>query len=101
MTKVEIITKIKEHFGLNVFSNYSDYYVGITNDVNRRLFSEHNVSKENDCWVWCQAANKMTAQEVEQYFLGLGMDGDTGGGTEDTVIVYCYKITNTSVESTE
>lgn len=101
MTKEEIIAKITEYFSFNAFSDYSDYYVGITNDVNRRLFSEHNVSEKKDYWVWCQAENKEIAKEVEEYFLDLGMEGDTGGGTDETVVVYCYKITNTSVESTD
>lgn len=98
MTKDEIKAEIIKHFGLNVFSNFSGYYVGITNDINRRLFLEHNVSEGNDYWIWCQAESKETAQKVEQYFLDLGMDGDTGGGTNDTLYVYCYKKTITSKE---
>ncbi len=101
MTKEKIITEIKKYFGLNVYSDYSDYYVGITNDVNRRLFSEHNVSEDKDYWIWRQTKDKETAQSVEEYFLDLGMDGDTGGGTTETVFVYCYKKTDRSIESTD
>lgn len=100
MTKEEIIAAVKNYFDLNVYSDYSDYYVGITNDVDRRLFSEHNVSKKEDCWIWCPANNKAVAQNVEEYFLDLGMEGDTGGGTEESKIVYSYKITSSSIEST-
>ena len=101
MTKEKIITEIKKYFGLNVHSDYSRYYVGITNDVNRRLFTEHNVSEKKDYWIWRQANDKETAQNVEEYFLSLGMDGDTGGGTAETVFVYCYMITDASIESTD
>lgn len=101
MRKDEIIAEIKRHFGFTFLSDYSDFYVGITNDVERRLFTEHNVSEKDDSWIWCQAMNKDTAQKVEEYFLSLGMKGDTGGGTAESVIVYCYKITDTSVESTD
>ena len=38
---------------------------------------------------------KVTAYE---YFLYLGMQGDTGGGTDDTCIVYCYRITSSTIE---
>ena len=56
------------------------------------------MSEENDHWIWCQAESKETAQKVEQYFLDLGMDGDTGGGTNGTLYVYCYKKTSRSEE---
>lgn len=101
MTKEEIITAIKQHFGLTFFSDYSDYYVGITNDVDRRLFSEHNVSEKTDFWIWRPADSKAVAQEVEEYFLALGMDGDTGGGTDESKIVYSYKITSSTIQSTD
>ena len=29
----------------------SDYYVGITNDIDRRLFGEHNVAKKLSQWI--------------------------------------------------
>lgn len=46
MAKDEIIAEIIKHFGLNVFSNFSGYYVGITNDINRRLFWNIMYQKE-------------------------------------------------------
>lgn len=51
MKKEEIIADIRSYFGFTVFSGYSNYYVGITNDINRRLFNEHNVSEQNDYWI--------------------------------------------------
>lgn len=44
------------------------------------------------------ADSKSMAQEVEEYFLNLGVQGDTGGGTDDTCIVYCYGITSSTIE---
>ena len=98
MTKEEIITDIRSYFGFTVFSGYSNYYVGITNDINRRLFDEHNVSEQKDYWIYRTADSKSVAQKVEEYFLNLGMQGDTGGGSEDTTYVYCYEITNYTEE---
>lgn len=37
------------------------------------------------------ANSKACAQEIEEYFLEKGMDGDTGGGNDDSTVVYCYK----------
>ena len=36
MKKEEIIADIRSYFGFTVFSGYSNYYVGITNDINRK-----------------------------------------------------------------
>ena len=69
MTKEEIITDIRSYFGFTVFSGYSNYYVGITNDINRRLFDEHNVSAQKDYWIYRTADSKSVAQKVEEYFL--------------------------------
>ena len=89
-SKEDIINDIVEHFGLTRNSKYSRYNIGITNDINRRLFTEHAVDKDKDAWIYRTANSKFCAQEVEEYFLDLGMDGDTGGGKDDTIIVYCY-----------
>ena len=66
MTKEEIITDIRSYFCFTVFSGYSNYYVGITNDINRRLFDEHNVSEQKDYWIYRTADSKSVAQKVEE-----------------------------------
>lgn len=91
MSKEDIINEIKQHFNFNENTKFSQYYFGITDDINRRLFTEHNVDKEHDYWIYRTANSKACAQEIEEYFLGLGMDGDTGGGNDNTTKVYCYK----------
>lgn len=73
MTKEKIIADIRSYFGFSVFAAYSNYYVGITNDIKRRLFDEHNVSEQKDYWIYRTADCKSIAQEVEEYFLNLGM----------------------------
>ena len=72
-----IISDINCHLSKSSKQYYSDFYIGITNDIERRLFGEHN---------------------VEEYFLEQGMKGDTGGGNNGTVYVYCYEITNNTIE---
>ena len=96
--KVKIIADINEHLQKSEKKFYSNFYVGITNDVERRLFNEHNVSKQRGWWIYRAADSKAIAQEVEEYFLDKGMEGDTGGGTEDSVYVYCDEITSYTVE---
>ena len=69
MTKEEIIADIRSHFGFTVFSGYSNYYVGITNDINRRLFDEHNVSEQKDYWIYRTADCKSIAQKLRNISL--------------------------------
>lgn len=79
---------------------YKELYVGVTNDIERRLFSEHNIDRVNDRWIYAPADSEETARRVESYFLDLGMRGGTGGGKGDgsSVFVYCYVITSNTVE---
>ena len=97
-TKVQIIADINSHLQKSEKQYYSDFYIGITNDIGRRLFGEHNVSKEHGWWIYRKGDNKAVAQAVEEYYLDKGMQGDTGGGSEDTTYVYCYEITNYTEE---
>lgn len=88
MTRTRIISDFEKYIGND---DYSNWYVGITNDIDRRLFGEHNVDKKQDQWIHSSAFNKEVAQEVEEYFLAAGMDGDTGGGNNYTTKVYAFK----------
>jgi len=90
-SKEDIINDINNNFGLNERTVYSNYYVGITKNIESRLFSDHAVDRDNDYWIYRTANSKTCAEDIEKHFLGLGMDGDTGGGKEESTIVYCYK----------
>lgn len=93
-----IVNDIEAHLLKSDRSYYSDFYVGITNDVQRRLFIEHNVLKEKSWWIYRTAIDCDTARKVEKYFLEKGMRGDTGGGNDESVIVYCYAVSPTTIE---
>lgn len=97
-TALEIISDVENHLTYSKKQFYSDFYIGITNDIDRRLFSEHNVDKDHSWWIYRTAINKAAAQAVEKHFLNKGMKGNTGGGADDTIYVYCYEITNTTNE---
>ena len=97
-TAKEIIADFEEHLEKSNKPYYTDFYVGITNDIERRLFIEHNVDKNNSWWIYRTATNKTVAQNVEEYFLNKGMKGDTGGGTDNSIYVYCYEITCSTKE---
>ena len=102
-SKREIIDGITNHFKS---SEYKNSYVGITSDVESRLFGDHKVSEENGHWIHGTASSNKVAREVQQYFLDAGMDGgpvqyflDDGmggpvGSDATSKTVYAYKKTS-------
>ena len=99
LTAQQIADAIYEHLKKDVDgNNYGKFYIGITNDIDRRLFSEHNVPRNGHWRIHREAIDKEHAQAVEEHFLAKGMKGDTGGGTDDSVWVYCYKISLNTIE---
>lgn len=78
-------------------SAYSKWYVGITNDSDRRL-EEHNVdtAKGKSWWITRTASTDEISRRVEQYFIDMGTDGGEGGGDENSKTVYAYKKTSTT-----
>jgi len=59
MTAKEIIAEIDAHLQASDKEYWSDYYIGITNDVERRLFTEHNVKKANTWWIYKEIESRM------------------------------------------
>ena len=79
-------------------SGYNNWYVGITNDIRKRLFGDHNVSEKDSWYIYRTASSSEIARRVEKYFLNLGLDGGDGGGDDTSRIVYAYRITLNTVE---
>jgi hypothetical protein len=73
--------------------SYSQWYVGVTADPEQRLFSDHNVDKENGAWIYRQCESSTEARDIEKRLLALGFDGGTGGGDFTAYYVYAYKVT--------
>jgi hypothetical protein len=71
---------------------YSQWYVGITSNPQKRLFGDHGVKEKGDVWIFRQCINSNVARAVEDYFLALGMNGGPGGGDDDSDYVYAYMI---------
>lgn len=92
MTAQGLYNAIDEHLKKSNRQYYREFYCGITDNIERRLFGEHNVSKENGFWIYGPADDINVAREVEKHYLDLGMQGNTGGGNEDSIWVYCYLV---------
>ena len=68
---------------------WNDWYVGITDDVTRRLYEEHRASYNKSTYVSVDSA--ATARSVEKFLIErYGMDGRPGGG-ENPLYVYAFR----------
>jgi hypothetical protein len=94
-----IIADIKAHIK-KCGGSYFDWYVGITGDRNQRLFVDHNVDRKGN-WISRGASSIKVSRAVEKYFIdNYATQGGTGGGDDDSVIVYAYEVTDDTVEQT-
>jgi hypothetical protein len=75
----------------------SGWYVGITSDVEQRLFGDHNVSRSG-VWIHGRCPNATEARALEAAYHRAGCKGAGGGGDSNAVYLYAYVITATTVE---
>ncbi len=68
----------------------SSWYVGITSDIEQRLFGDHGVPKENHWYCYRETFTSNDARSVEKAFLDYGCDGGSGGGDDTSTFVYAY-----------
>lgn len=97
MIKSDIVAQICAHADKEG-SGYNKWYCGIAADPAERLFSGHNVPKDNSWWIHRNAQTEQNARDTEAYLVKLGFAGGEGGGDSTTVNVYAYKILNSTVE---
>ncbi len=69
--------------------------MGITADPQRRLFEDHNVDRQS-AWLYRQADTADVARIVEATYHDYGYSGGPGGGGDDAIYVYAYRITVTT-----
>lgn len=80
-------------------SGFKNWYVGITGDINERLFGYHKVPKENAWYIYQKASCSKDAREIENFIIdNYGTQGGCGGGNDDCCYIYAYRITTTTIE---
>ena len=92
-TKQQIVNDITNHFKGIANKNC---YVGITSDIDKRLFGDHNVPRKHSHWIFRTASSNSIARGIEKHFLNSGMDGGGGGGDTNSKVVYAYKKTSST-----
>lgn len=92
---IEEINKIVGKIGIKGKTNptltekYPYWYIGVTDDAERRRQEHANEGQDMTHWHTWPADSVTVARRVERYFQDLGMDGDVGGGTNPN-LVYIY-----------
>ncbi len=70
--------------------DYSDWYVGITKDLDEGLLNSHKL-EENGIWISFGADTDEVAKKIEKYFLDKKTEGNPTDLEDDSRIVYVYK----------
>lgn len=110
----ETIKKEIEQFRQDNEGDYPDYYIGITNNPDRRIvediedeiLNEHikaGIYDGNSPKYVEEAESRAAVVEIEQHFQELGMkkNNPRAKGVETTRFVYCFKIAEDSELLTE
>jgi len=88
-----IIKEIDSHMKKSGITN-PHWYVGITSDVEERLFGYHQVPPTNHWFIYRRVINSDEARAIENAYHSAGCKGSGGGGDQNTVYVYVYVITS-------
>ena len=92
--KYEFLAYMKEFGG-----SFNQWYVGVANNPEQVLFSQHNVDREKDYWIFKPALSFRATTTVLQYFREkLKTDGaDVGVGSDEMTYVYTFKKSATTI----
>jgi hypothetical protein len=74
------------------------WYVGVTSDIEGRLFGYHKVTRPHGSWIFRKCLNASEARDLEAAYHRVGCQGAGGGGDHRCVYIYAYAITMTTVE---
>ena len=92
-----IVAEMENRLAMTAKQYYSEFYIGITDDIERSL-EEHALSKGWNWYISQTAVDTDTARRVEKYFLDKGMRGKKKEKDKHSTIVYCYAVTPLTIE---
>ncbi len=96
-TPEELIKYIESWLPKTGFGYYANFFIGITDDVERSLLDDHRIDPDNDIWLYSESQTKADAEQVLNHFLAKGMQGAKSAATPTTATtIYCYVITDTT-----
>ncbi len=85
--KFDILAYVKEFN-----SDFTGWYVGITEDPQKMLFETHGLDRDKDIWLYKQAVSFAACRTVQRFYIeNRKMDGHLAqNGSVDTDCVYLY-----------
>jgi len=81
----EVINAIRRHmdrFG----SNPNTWYVGIAENIRKKLFEDHQVSEQNGKWIYRALESNADAMEIKKHLVALGLKGDNNDDENGNII---------------
>lgn len=72
-------------------ADFARWYVGVTHDIEERLFGYHKADRLSGAWYHATALDASHSRAVEAALLKLGFDGGGGGGDTTASRVYVYR----------
>ncbi len=93
-TPEELIKYIESWLPKTGYGHYADFYIGITNDVEKALLDDHGIVPEEDIWLYADVASQKDAEQVLLHFLQKGMQGALASASTAAKSVYCYVMTD-------
>ena len=72
--------------------SYSDWYCGVAELIDLRLYDEHKIPREKGSWwyTWRECFNADNAMSVQSALLKADCDGLSDSGDKDSIYVYAY-----------
>jgi hypothetical protein len=92
--KSSLRASIKRYVESNslLFTDYSNWYIGITNKVGTRKGQhQNNHGRQFKLFKHWEADSARDAADVEREFQDAGMHGAGGGWAQDSYYIYVYK----------
>jgi len=74
------------------------WYVGVSADLQQRLFGTHRVPRHSQWFICRYARNHLDAEAIALAYQKTGSAGSLGRGDETAVYVYAYVITPQTVQ---
>lgn len=93
-SKQQIIAGIIAHME-NRRGRFDEWYVGVSRDAGRKLFSWHSVHKVGDDWIFLTATSAQAARQIRDHMQSkLDMQGDADEPESGAVMVYAFRMTS-------
>ena len=76
-----------------LFVQWPNWYVGITNNINKRLGQHQSkLGRQLQVFNYWEAEHVDHAVDLEKEFLEMGMKGAGGGWAQNSFYIYVYKL---------